>query len=289
MVHEKFWAVCVLGSVMAGCAMQAEGTGENPDVKPEDGSELAGTELGSTQQPHALHYTDGTNQWLEQTYPMGKDNPNCKDWWVYDRYRSYAPNVKTWSNFSTYETSHPWAQGAYVNEMYSKLPDSLGYSSVWKTILIDHNSVVARSSGKCSGRYVFQLDNQSSGVFTASAYWFAATLPDYLIAANATACKSLAGESVPAAMVDLYVCEAPRSSDVTSISTWCSSTSGHWRMVGSSLTTGYWNSSSKRCEVGTGVYYPQPSGKVAVSFNMAVKTGIGHGPAPANIQVYRYN
>ena len=88
---------------------------------------------------------------------------------------------------------------------------------------------------------------------------------------------------------NLYVCEAPSSSSVTSISTWCSRTSGHWSKVGSSYGTGYWTSSLKSCFAGTGVYYPTPVGKVAVSFNMVIKAGIGHGVAPAEIFVVRYN
>jgi hypothetical protein len=37
------------------------------------------------------------------------------------------------------------------------------------------------------------------------------------------------------------------------------------------------------------VYYAPPAGKVAVSFNMVLKAGVGHGVAPADIGVYRYN
>jgi len=264
--------------------------GINPaDVKPEDGAELAGASLGSAEQAHALHYTDGTNQWAETSYPMGTDNPNCKDWWVYDRYLWSRPAIGT-TKFTTYETYHAWAQGTYVDTMMAAIPNSLGYSDVWKQILIDHNSVVARTNGKCSGRYVFQWDNHTSGgPFEATQYWVSVNIPGYLIAPNKAACTSTKGESVPSALIDLYVCEAPNSGSVTSISSWCSNTSGHWRKVGSSSTAGYWTESLKSCSAATGVFYPTPSGKVAVSFNAVVKTGIGHGVAPAEIYVIRYN
>jgi hypothetical protein len=298
MVHQKLFAVGVVGWVMAGCALQAEGTAgdELSDVKPEDGSEFAGNQFGSAQQAHALHYTDGTNLWQETGYPMGTDNPNCKDWWVYDRYISVRPKVGT-TKYSTYDTSHPWAQGQVINDWMATLPTGYGwYNSAWNSILVDHNSVVARASGKCSGRYVFQVDN-NAGSFGANAYFFSANIPSYLIPApdgKSDACKATGPTSVPAVMVDLYACEAPTSASVggtttSAIGNWCSRTSGHWRKVGSAFATGWWNSVHKRCDVGTGVYYPAPVGKVAVSFNMVIKAGIGHGVAPAEIYVLRYN
>jgi hypothetical protein len=278
------------GLMAAGCIAEVEQAGPDPrDVKPEDGSELSSANLGSAEQPHALHYTDPTNQWMEPSYPMGTDNPNCKDWWIYDRYLASRPVIGT-TKFTTYESSHAWAQGTYVDQMMSAIPDSLGYSWAWKSILVDHNSVVARTSGKCSGRYVFQWDNRTNyGPFEKTQYWVSANIPYYLIPGNKAACTSTAGESVPAVMVDLYACEAPSSASVTSVSSWCSKTNGKWRKVGSSSATGYWTESLKRCSAATGVFYPTPTDRVAVSFNMVVKAGIGHGVAPAEIYVIRYN
>jgi hypothetical protein len=91
-------------------------------------------------------------------------------------------------------------------------------------------------------------------------------------------------------MMDMYVCEAPKSSDVGSISNWCSrsTTNNHWRKVGSFTTGGYWTESTKTCFSGGGVYYQAPRDRVAVSFNVVIKTGIGHGVAPAEIYVVRY-
>ena len=291
MVHKNLFVVGVLGSVMAGCAVQAEGTGSDPgDVKPEDGSERAGSQIGTAQQPHALHYTDGTNLWQELNYPMGRDNPNCKDWYMYDRWRSNRSPVG-WSNFSTFDTAHNWAQGATINQWMATIPNALGYHDGFRSILVDHNSVVARASGKCSGRYVFQMDNHGGGYdFGANAYWFQATLPYWTMPRNRAACIAGDATSIPAIMVDLYVCEAPSAAAVGgSIGSWCAAGSGHWRMVGGAISSGLWNSASTRCDVGTGVYYAAPAGKVAVSFNMVLKAGVGHGVAPADIQIYRYN
>jgi hypothetical protein len=218
---------------------------------------------------------------------MGADNPNCKDWWMYDRYLSSRPALGT-TKFTTYETRHAWAQGAYVNQMMAAIPDALGYSWPWKTLLIDYNSVVARPSGKCSGRYVFQWDNRTDyGPFEKTSYWVSANIPSYLIPARKDACTTTAGESVPAVMVDLYVCEAPNSGSVGSISQWCSKTSGHWRKAGSATANGWWTNNS--CYSGAFVYYPAQADRVAVSFNMVIKAGIGHGVAPAEIYVHRYN
>lgn len=291
---KSLLGVCLGGVLAAGCSVEVEDSVdsvgiETRDWKPEDGSELAGANLGSAEQPHALHYTDGTNQWMETAYPMGTDNPNCKDWWIYDRYVSSRPAIGT-TKFTTYETSHPWAQGASINQMMAAIPEGLGYSSVWKSILVDHNAVVARTSGKCSGRYVFQWDNRTNGgPFEKTGYWASANIPSYLIPANKAACTATAGESVPAVMVDLYVCEAPNSAAVGSIGTYCNKSNGHWRKVGSSRAMGWWEEGPKRCSVGTGVYYPTPTDRVAVSFNMVVKAGIGHGVAPAEMYILRYN
>ena len=291
MVHEKFFAVCVLGAVMAGCAVQAEGTsgGELSDVKPEDGSEFAGNQIGTAQQAHAQHYVDGTNLWMETGYPMGTDNPSCRDWYMYDRWRSNRPAVG-WANFSTFDTNHSWAQGAAINTWMATIPNALGYHDGYRHILVDHNSVVARSSGKCSGRYVFQMDNHTNYDFGANAYWFSASLPYWTIPRTKAVCDAKEVTAVPSIFVDLYVCEAPNAAAVGgSIGTYCSQASGHWRKAGSAQGGGSWNSAYTRCDIGTGVYYAPPAGKVAVSFNMVLKAGIGHGVAPADIQIYRYN
>jgi hypothetical protein len=295
MVHEKFVAVCVLGWVMAGCAVQTEGTaeGELTDMKPEDGAEFAGNQFGSAQQAHELHYTDGTNLWQETGYPMGTDNPNCKDWYVYDRYVPGRPAVG-WAYFNTYETTHPWATGEVVNNMLQAIPSALGYTAWHRSILLDYNTAVARLSAKCSGRYVFQMDNRT-GLnvydFGANAYWFQASIPNWAIPLKKAACDARAAESVPHVMIDLYACEAwDRRSVAGSIGTFCSRERGNWRKVGSQTGRGWWNSASGRCDTVAGVYYGPPSnGKIAVSFNMVIKTGVGHGVAPALIDVYRYN
>lgn len=289
MVKKSAGVVFALGLVVAGCAVPVEETGglHPDDVKPEDGSEFVAADFGTTQQPHALHYTDGTNLWMETGYPMGTDNPNCKDWYVYDRWLSKRPKIGT-TKFTTYETNHAWAQDATVKAFQAAIPNSLGYSDAWKAILLDHNSVVARSSGRCSGRYVFQWDNRDSGyVFASTSYWAAANIPSYLIPQNKAACTATAGESVPATLVDLYVCEVPTGTTVTSLSSSCGRTSGNWRKVGSSAVNGYWSGSS--CSSATGVYYQAPSNKLALSFNMVIKAGIGHGVAPAEIYIVRYN
>jgi hypothetical protein len=288
MIQKWVREVCLLGVMVVGCSAPVDEAGIDPaDVKPEDGSALEGSELGSTQQPHTLHYTDATNQWLETSYPMGADNPNCKDWWVYDRYLSSRPAVGS-TSYSTYQTSHKYAQGTYVNQMMASIPWGSNYD-VWKQILVDHNSVVARSNGRCSGRYVFQWDNRTgSGPFERTFYWVSANIPSYLLPPNETWCKSQAADLVPATLIDLYVFEAPNNSSVTSVSSWCSKTAGNWRKYGSSIGTGYWTASTKTCYAGTGIYYQPPSNKVAVSFNMVVKAGIGHGVAPAEIYVVRY-
>jgi len=291
MVQQKLFVVGALGWVMGGCAVQAEGTeGGLGDVKPEDGSEYAGNQVGTARQAHTQHYVDGTNLWMETGYPMGTDNPNCRDWYMYDRWRSNRQAVG-WSNFSTFETSHNWAQGATINNWMAMIPNALGYHDGYRSILVDHNSVVARSSGQCSGRYVFQMDNHGGAYdFGANAYWFSATLPYWTMPRNRPACDAKDATSVPSIFVDLYVCEAPNAGSVGgSIGTWCSKTSGHWRKAGSAQGSGWWNSAYTRCDVGTGVYYGPPAGKVAVSFNMVLKAGVGHGVAPAEIQIYRYN
>lgn len=291
MVQKSIVALCVSGLVFAGCAMPVEdvGAGVDPsDVKPEDGADLASANIGTGEQPHALHYTDPTNQWLEPSYPMGTDNPNCKDWWIYDRYLSSRPAIGT-TRYTTFETRHPWITGTYVNTMMNAIPNALGYTAGWKQTLVDYNSVVARTSGLCSGRYVFQWDNRTNfGAFESTSYWVSANIPDYFIPSEA-ACKATAGESVPAALVDLYVCEAPNSASVTSLSSWCGKSNGKWRKVGSMTGTGSWNTTTKKCFAGAGVYYEKVAGKVAVSFNMVIKTGIGHGVSPAEIFVVRYN
>jgi hypothetical protein len=285
-------AFCAAALALAGCAMPVEEAtataGLHPDdVKPEDGSELASAALGSSQQAHALHYTDGTNQWLETAYPMGTDNPNCKDWYVYDRWLSSRPIVGT-TRYTTFDTNHYWARGTYVDTMMKAIPESLGYTPGRKLTLIDHNSIVARGNGLCSGRYVFQWDNRTNyGPFEATSYYVTANIPDYFIPGE-QACKATAGESIPSTLVDLYVCEAPNSASVGSIGSWCGKSSGNWRKVPNGWGSTSWDSTNKKCYVGASVYYPKPTGKVAVSFNMVIKSGIGHGVAPAEFWIVRY-
>jgi hypothetical protein len=290
MVHQKLFAVGVLGWVMAGCAVQAEGTseGELSDVKPEDGAEFAANQFGSAQQGHALHYTDWSNAWEDTGYPMGTDNPYCKDWYMYDRWVQNRPAVG-WSNYSTWDTSHNWATGPVIDAWMNTLPAS--YTSGYKHILVDHNTVVARANGRgCSGRYVFQMDNHTNYDFAANRYWFSATLPYWLMPRTKVACDARQATDVPSILVDVYACEAYDARSVAgSIGTFCSKTRGNWRKVGSAQGWGWWNSSSQQCDIATGVYYAPPSGKIGVSFNMVIKAGIGHGVAPADIQIYRYN
>ncbi|HEX6277234.1 MAG TPA: hypothetical protein VFZ53_29535 [Polyangiaceae bacterium] len=280
---------------MAGCALDAE-TGESPgvhpdDLKPSDGAELEASDIGTAQARHTQHYVDQTNLWSEPGYPMGTDNPNCKNWWVYDRYLSLAPKVGT-TTYTTYQTSHSWAKGATIDMWMGMIPTNLGYNT---SSLIDHNSVVARSSGKCSGRYVFQWDNHdASGYsnFLANTYFVAAYIPTNLIpAATNTACNARAGTDIPYAWVDLYVCESPKGQNIGSFSAWCGTGSTNWRKISSATGygAGYYNSYYKRCDATAGVYYTTPANKAAVSFNMVIKTGVGHGVAPATISISRYN
>jgi hypothetical protein len=295
MVRTYKLGLGALAVSMLGCAVDAgmdSAPGVHPDdVKPSDGAELEGSNIGTAQALHTQHYVDGTNLWSETAYPMGTDNPNCKDWYVYDRYLSRAPAVGT-TTYTTYQTGHSWAQGATINMWMGTIPTSLGYNT---SALIDHNSVVARSSGRCSGRYVFQWDNHdASGYnnFLANAYFVVAYIPTNLIpSANSTACNARAATDIPHAWVDLYVCESPRGQNIGSFRSWCGAGSANWRKVSSSTGygTGYYNSYWKRCDVTAAVYYSAPANKAAVSFNMVVKTGVGHGVAPATISISRYN
>jgi hypothetical protein len=159
---------------------------EPVDIKPADASEVAGSRVGSAQQGHTFHYVDGTNQWGETNYPMGTDNPNCKDWWIYDRYLSLAPAVG-WSEYYHWQTNHAYITGAYINQWQATIPDNLGYSDAWREVMIFKSSVVARANGKCSGRYVFQWDNHTSAGtnnFMANAYWVTALILDVDIEIN---------------------------------------------------------------------------------------------------------
>jgi hypothetical protein len=259
-------------------------------VKPSDASELEGNHLDRAQAPHTQHYVDGSNLWSETAYPMGTDNPNCKDWYVYDRYLSLAPPVGT-TLYSTYQTSHAWATGDTINAWMATIPTSLGYST---SSLVDHNSAVARTgskAGKCSGRYVFQWDNHDKtgyDNFLAKSYYVAAYIPTNLIpAANNTACNARNVTDVPHAWVDLYVCESAKGTNIGSFTAWCGAGSKNWRKAGSGSGQGYYNSAYKRCDATAGVSYTTPSNKVAVSFNMVIKTGVGHGVAPAMISISR--
>jgi hypothetical protein len=278
--------------LMAGCTIEAASgpDGVDPaDIKPADASELAGSRVGSAQQGHTFHYVDGTNQWGETNYPMGTDNPNCKDWWIYDRYLSLAPAVG-WSEYYHWQTNHAYITGAYINQWQATIPDNLGYSDAWREIMIFKSSVVARANGKCSGRYVFQWDNHTSAGtnnFMANAYWVTAMIPPNYIPGEA-ACKATGPTGIPHTFVDLYVCEANTGTNIGSFTNWCGANSSNWRKVGSANSAGWWNSVYSRCDTGTGVYYSAPSGKVAVSFNFVIKTGIGHGVTPFTVQLYRY-
>jgi hypothetical protein len=296
-----------LGMSIAGCSMESgrsesDPQGVNPnDVKPSDGAELA-THVGTVQAPHAQHYVDGSNLWNETAYPMGTDNPNCMDWWVYDYYLSYAPQVAVWSYYSTYDTWHPYAgsnpQGASsqtIQNLLNLIPPALGWNTA---ALMDKNSVVDRTgywkAGKCTGRYVFQWDNHDTwgtNNFPWNQYWVSAEIPPNLVPGSTNAaCSATAPESVPSAWVDLYVCEAPLETDIGSISSWCAVDSGHWRRFGGAGSVPTYYPLQSKCWVGSTYYYTPPSwDTVAVSFNLVVKTGVGHGVAPANISIYRVN
>lgn len=292
MVQYKLLGVGLIGWVMAGCTLETEeaaAVGDPNDLKPEDGSEFAGNQFGTAQQPHALHYTDGTNLWMETGYPMGTDNPNCKDWYVYDRWLSRRQPIG-WSYYSTFETSHNWAQGTDINNWMNTLPSSLGYNDGFRHILVDHNTVVARASAKCSGRYVFQMDNHSGSYdFGVNRYWLGASLPYWTMPRNKAACEAREGTSVPHLFIDLYACEAYDARSVGgSISRYCS-IRNNWRKVASTSVYGWWNQSSQRCDIVTGVYYEPLSDKIGVSLNMVIKAGVGHGVAPAEMQIYRYD
>ena len=290
------WLLCALAASMAACSANTGDPapqGMHPDdVKPADASELERSNIGIARAPHTQHYVDGTNLWLETQYPMGTDNPNCKDWWVYDRWLSLAPPIGM-SEYSTYDTWHPWATGSTIDSWLATIPPSLGYNT---SALTDHNAVVARGSGRCSGRYVFQWDNHDTwghNNFMASSYFVGAYVPTELIpSATSTACDARSVVDIPHAWVDLYVCEAPIGTDIYSFGSWCGANSGNWRKVENSLYgygTGYYNSYWHRCDVTAAAFYEPPYGSAAVSFNMVIKTGVGHGVAPARIWVYRYN
>lgn len=292
------WRTLVLVGGLAGCAVEnAEGPVQPgvqaEDIKPGDASELEDSNVSMGKEAHTQHYVDGTNQWGETAYPMGTDNPNCKDWWVYDRYLSVAPAVGV-TGYSTLDTWHNFATGTYIDQMLASIPTSLGYNTA---LLKDHNSEVARTgskAGKCSGRYVFQWDNHdSSGTnnFPSNAYGVTAYIPPELIpGSTSTACNARDATNIAHAWVDLYVCEAPTGSDIGSFSSWCGVGSGHWRKAGSAYGDGYYNSYWKRCDTATAfLYYSPPSGKSAVSFNAVVKAGVGHAVAPAHLDIFRYN
>jgi hypothetical protein len=278
---------------MAGCASDAgESTppGTHPDdVKPGDAAELEGNNVGTAQVPHTQHYVDSTNLWNETAYPMGTDNPNCKSWWVYDRFLGFAPPDGSKRTYSTAATNHAWARGTDINRWMNTIPPQLGYDIA---ALIDHNSVVARASGKCSGRYIFQWNNhESSGYnnFLTDSYNVVAYIPPHLIPSETSAaCNERDATSVPHIRLDLYACEAPAGTNIGSFTGWCGSNSSNWRKARSDSAQGWYNSYWKRCDVTAGVRYDRPAGKVAVSFNVVVKAGIGHGVAPALLEVTRY-
>jgi hypothetical protein len=281
-----------MGLTVSGCVAPVEDT-DGPhaeDVKPSDGAELGGVDIASHQQAHDLHYTDGTNLWSETNYPIAGTYPNpaCMDWWSYDKYLSSRPAPGTWANHSTTETAHNFAQGTTIDTWMGTIPNELGYD---KAKLVYRSTVVAsRSSAPgCTGRYVFQWDNRTNyGPFGANSYYVSANIPAALSPKTKAACEATAGHLVPSAQMELYVCEAPRSEDVTNIGTYCSRTGGKWRRVIANKATVYWTASLNSCGVSVSAYYPKPVGKVAVSFNAVIKAGIGHGPAPADIWLYHY-
>jgi hypothetical protein len=289
MFKKKFGACFVVSLAASGCVAPIDDTvGLHPDdVKPSDGAELGGPDLVSNQQAHELHYTDQTNQWGETNYPIGGYNPNpgCMNWRIYDRYLSSRPAAGSFFKYSTAETSHNWARGPIIDTWMATIPYELGYN---KAGLLDHNTVVAsRYTPGCTGRYVFQWDNRTNfGPFGADSYYVSANIPERLAPKTKAACEAREGHTVPSLQIELYVCEAPKSSDVTSIDAYCARSTGHWRRVGSNKLTGTWSANS--CGVGGGVTYPKPVGKVAVSFNAVIKAGIGHAPAPADIWLVRY-
>jgi hypothetical protein len=300
-------AFVALGVSIAGCSMESGGGDSAPqsvnpsDVKPEDGAELA-SNLGTAREAHAQHYVDPTNLWGETAYPMGTTNPNCMDWYVYDRWLQTAPQKGVWSYYSTYQTSHPYAgSNPYgtpkqdIQNLLNMIPASLGWNT---TALLDHNSVVDRTNywkaGKCTGRYVFQWDNHDAygtNNFPWNQYWVQAKIPQNLVPGSTdAACKQTAATSVPSAWVDLYVCEAPIGTDVGSISGWCAVGSGHWRRFGGAGAVPTYYAAQRKCDVTATYYYTPPNGyTAAVSFNLVVKTGVGHGVAPADINIYRVN
>jgi len=293
MVQRYFVAVCLAGLSLGGCVVQvdAEG-GDLADLKPEDASERVGADIGSSQQAHALHYTDATNQWNEPNFPMGTLNPNCMDWDVYDRYLSARPKIG-FSSYSTLDTNHPYAQGDYVNLMLATLPAGLGYTDALKQQFIFRNSESARASGKCSGRYIFAFDNRTNfGPFGANSYMMGASLPSFVSPPNKVACLTQLDDRVAAVLVDLYVCEAPAtaSADVTRVGpgVWCSRQARHWRLAASKAKKGgTWSGSA--CSVSANVSYTPPAGQITVAVNLVVKAGIGHAVAPANIGFTRAN
>ena len=298
MRQRCFLKVYLSGLLLGACAMPVEGEGtESGDLKPADAAELAGADIGTSQSAHTLHYTDGTNQWGETRYPMGTTNFDCQDWWVYDLYSSNRPALG-WTKVSTYLTSHPWARGTYVDSMMATLPGALGYTAASRQQLIDHNTEVARPSGKCSGRYVFQFDNrtfasdtQPASTYAANSYYFSANIPENIDPANQAACEARGADAVAATLMDLYVCEAPayqvKTVGFEGPNNWCSRERNNWRRAGSSVTQGTWSAGS--CNTAATQSYTPPSGKIAVSFNIVVKAGIGHGVAPADLWIYRYN
>lgn len=292
MVQKSICLGLALSLSVSGCVAPIDDTGIHPDdVKPADGGELGGAEIASGQQAHEQHYTDQTNLWNETAYPIAaiNPNPNCMDWWAYDRYLSSPPSAGVFTKYSTLNTSHTWARGATIDAWMATIPNDLGYD---KPKLVDHSTVVASrtASSGCTGRYIFQWDNRTygaAGTFGADSYYIAANIPEALSPKTKAACEATAGITVPSAQIELYVCEAPNSAAVTSVSSWCARGSGHWRRAVIGSVRGTWSANS--CGVAAGAYYPKPVGKVAVSFNAVLKTGIGHGPAPADIWLYRYN
>lgn len=271
-------------AIMTGCGTERDEV--DPSIfKPEDASELEGYNLSVGQAAHTQHYVDHTNLWNETAYPMGKDNPNCRDWNIYDRYLM-TPALGTTTVFTT-ETIHNFADGPAVDEWLDTVPP--GYD---RAALKYRSSAVVRTgakANKCTGRYVVQWYN-SDGGYVVNTYHVYALVPTNLIPSQTNeACNARNLHDIPHAWVDLYVCEAPRGTTPPPVYNWCAQYAGHWRRTGGKYATGSYNSVYRRCDTTAFVAYTPPSDKVAVAFNAVVKTGIGHAPAPAKISVWRSN
>jgi hypothetical protein len=187
-----------------------------------------------------------------------------------------------------------------VQSQMDAIPGEYYYN---KNALVDHNTIVFRETyagsgrGRCSGRYVFQWANHDDitrhNNYFRTTYTVRAKIPSNLIPTMPPsapgACTATAGQAVPHVLVDLYVCEAPLGATIDP-SIWCGRGSGEWRLIASGSRQGGYIGAFNRCEVfadATYVEYMTPPDRAPVIFNAVVKAGIGHGVAPAEIQIYR--